>query len=154
MAMSNHEHHTHGGTGWSAAVSATLHCLTGCAIGEVAGMVIGTALGWSNGATIVLSIALAFFFGYALTASTVLRAGETLARAAKVAVGGGAWSSAVLATDSESTTLTHDDGSEAVVVLAHAQDRIVLDAECAEGSDTLGTDLEIAVVWRGPGVER
>ena len=86
MAMSNHEHHTHGGTGWSAAVSATLHCLTGCAIGEVTGMVVGTALGWGNGATIVLSVVLAFVFGYALTASTVLRAGETLARAAKVAL--------------------------------------------------------------------
>ncbi len=49
-------------------------------------MVVGTALGWGNGATIVLSVALAFVFGYALTASTVLRAGETLARAAKVAL--------------------------------------------------------------------
>ena len=82
--MSNH--HSHHGTGWSAAVSATLHCLTGCAIGEVAGMVVGTALGWHNGATVVLSIVLAFVFGYALTASTVLRAGETLARAARVAL--------------------------------------------------------------------
>jgi hypothetical protein len=80
------EHDHHHGTGWSAAVSATLHCLTGCAIGEVAGMVIGTALGWGNLATVVLSVALAFVFGYALTASTVLRAGETLARAAKVAL--------------------------------------------------------------------
>jgi hypothetical protein len=84
--MSTHEQGHHHGTGWNAAVSATLHCLLGCAIGEVAGMVIGTALGWSNGATIVLSIALAFLFGYALTASTVLRHGETLANAAKVAL--------------------------------------------------------------------
>ena len=50
-------------TAWSA----TLHCLTGCAIGEVLGMVIGTALGWGNAATIVLAVVLAFFFGYALT---------------------------------------------------------------------------------------
>ena len=78
--------HSHHSTGWSAAISATLHCLTGCAIGEVAGMVIGTALGWGNGATILLSVALAFVFGYALTASTVLRAGATFARAAKVAL--------------------------------------------------------------------
>ena len=84
--MSEHHHHSHQGTGWSAAVSATLHCLTGCAIGEVLGMIVGTALGWHNGATVALSIALAFLFGYALTASTVLRAGETLARAAKVAL--------------------------------------------------------------------
>jgi len=55
-------------TAWSA----TLHCLTGCAIGEVLGMVIGTALGWSNGATIALAVVLAFFFGYALTLRPLL----------------------------------------------------------------------------------
>ena len=49
------------------AVSATVHCLTGCGIGEVLGMVIGTALHWSNAATVVLAVALAFVFGYALT---------------------------------------------------------------------------------------
>ena len=57
------------------ALSATLHCLTGCAIGEVAGMVIGTALGFSDLATIALSITLAFFFGYLLTSLPLLRAG-------------------------------------------------------------------------------
>ncbi|MEY2516352.1 MAG: hypothetical protein QOJ89_3710 [bacterium] len=57
------------------ALSATLHCLTGCAIGEVAGMVIGTALGLSNATTIVLSVMLAFFFGYGLTSLPLLRAG-------------------------------------------------------------------------------
>ena len=57
------------------AASATTHCLTGCAIGEVLGMFIGTALGWGNFETIVLSIVLAFFFGYALTALPLLRAG-------------------------------------------------------------------------------
>ena len=62
------------------ALSATAHCLTGCAIGEVLGMVIGTALGWSNGATIVASIVLAFFFGYALTSLPLLRAGLPLRR--------------------------------------------------------------------------
>src|SRR5687767_14637686 len=49
------------------AVSATVHCLTGCGIGEVLGMVIGTALHWSNAATVVLAVILAFIFGYALT---------------------------------------------------------------------------------------
>ncbi|HET8529312.1 MAG TPA: DUF4396 domain-containing protein [Gaiellaceae bacterium] len=49
------------------AVQATLHCLTGCAIGEILGMVIATALGWGNAASIALSVALAFLFGYALT---------------------------------------------------------------------------------------
>lgn len=54
--------------------SATLHCLSGCAIGEVLGMVIGTALGWGNGATIALAVGLAFLFGYALTLLPLLRA--------------------------------------------------------------------------------
>ena len=46
------------------AFSATVHCLTGCAIGEVLGMIIGTALGWGDVETIVLAVVLAFFFGY------------------------------------------------------------------------------------------
>jgi len=57
------------------ALSATVHCLTGCAIGEVLGMIIGTALGWSNLATIALAVALAFVSGYALTMLPLLRAG-------------------------------------------------------------------------------
>ncbi|UUV36263.1 DUF4396 domain-containing protein [Amycolatopsis roodepoortensis] len=68
------------------AASATLHCLTGCAIGEVLGMVIGTALGWGNVATIVLAVALAFVFGYALTMRGVLRAGVGFKQALKVAL--------------------------------------------------------------------
>jgi hypothetical protein len=57
-------------TAWSA----TLHCLTGCAIGEVLGMATGTALGWGNAATIVLAVALAFLFGFALTLLPLLKA--------------------------------------------------------------------------------
>lgn len=68
------------------AISATVHCLTGCAIGEVLGMVIGTAAGLGNVTTIVLSIVLAFFFGYALTIRPVLAAGLRLASAIKVAL--------------------------------------------------------------------
>ena len=60
------------------AFSATVHCLTGCAIGEVLGMIIGTALGWSNGATIAISIVLAFFFGYTFTSWPLLRSGLAL----------------------------------------------------------------------------
>jgi hypothetical protein len=69
-----HNHHVHHGAGSlnRTAWSATLHCLTGCAIGEVLGMVIGTALGWSNAATIALAVVLAFFFGYALTLRPLL----------------------------------------------------------------------------------
>jgi hypothetical protein len=61
------------------ALSATAHCLTGCAIGEVLGMVIGTALGWGNVATIALAVVLAFFFGYSLTMLPLLRSGLALA---------------------------------------------------------------------------
>ncbi len=61
------------------AFSATAHCLTGCAIGEVLGMVIGTALGWGNVATIALAVVLAFFFGYSLTMVPLLRSGLALA---------------------------------------------------------------------------
>lgn len=68
------------------AVSATAHCLTGCAIGEVLGMVIGTALEWSSGATVVLAVVLAFFFGYLLTITPVLRAGVSLRQAVGVAL--------------------------------------------------------------------
>ena len=60
------------------ALSATLHCLTGCAIGEILGIVIGTALGWSNWPTVFLAIVLAFFFGYTLTSIPLLRAGLAL----------------------------------------------------------------------------
>ncbi|MFL6032375.1 MAG: DUF4396 domain-containing protein [Rubrobacteraceae bacterium] len=67
------------------AFSATAHCLTGCAIGEVLGLAIGTVLGWGNVATIVLAIVLAFFFGYSLTMLPLLRAGLSLATALPLA---------------------------------------------------------------------
>ncbi len=85
----SHLHHGHGaGSGSlnSIAFSATVHCLTGCAIGEVLGMVIGTALGWSNLATIVLSVLLAFLFGYGLTMLPLLRSGMPFKSAAGVAL--------------------------------------------------------------------
>jgi hypothetical protein len=67
------------------AFSATLHCLTGCAIGEVLGLVIGTALGWSNLPTIVLAVVLAFIFGYAFTVVPLLRSGLAFGAAARIA---------------------------------------------------------------------
>lgn len=69
----------HGASLNKTAFSATVHCLTGCAIGEVLGMVIGTALGWGNVATIVLAVALAFLFGYGLTMLPLIRSGLALA---------------------------------------------------------------------------
>jgi hypothetical protein len=64
---------------------ATVHCLTGCAIGEVAGLVIGTALGLGSGATIALAVALAFAFGFALTAWPFVRQGHSLRAALGIA---------------------------------------------------------------------
>jgi hypothetical protein len=67
------------------AFSATVHCLTGCAIGEVLGMIIGTALGWGDFQTIALAVVLAFFFGYSLTMLPLLRSGLALRAAVPVA---------------------------------------------------------------------
>ena len=78
------------------ALSATVHCLTGCAIGEILGMVVGTALAWTNGATIALSIVLAFFFGYALTLAPLLRAGIALGSAVGLALAADTVSIAVM----------------------------------------------------------
>ena len=87
--MSDHAHHQHRGHAApslnSVAFSATAHCLTGCAIGEVLGVIVGTALGWSNLPTIVLAIVLAFFFGYSLTMLPLLRAGLALGAAIPLA---------------------------------------------------------------------
>jgi hypothetical protein len=71
---------------WKTAVSATLHCLTGCAIGEVLGMVIGSSLGWTNLPTVIISIVLAFVFGYSLTMRPVLAAGVAFGAAISVAL--------------------------------------------------------------------
>ena len=81
----HHEHHelpTSGRALDALALSATLHCLTGCAIGEVTGMIIGTALGWSEWTTVALAVALAFLFGYTLTSLPLLRGGLALSAVA------------------------------------------------------------------------
>ena len=88
-ARRHHDHHelpTSGDALNAVAFSATLHCLTGCAIGEVLGMVIGTALGFSDWSTIGLAVALAFLFGYSLTSLPLLRAGLTLAAVVPIAL--------------------------------------------------------------------
>src|SRR5918993_1064123 len=100
MDPHDHSHHGHTDPGGNAAqageshfasslnrvaFSATVHCLTGCAIGEVLGLVIGTALGWGNLATIALAVVLAFFFGYSLTMVPLLRADVALASAIPLA---------------------------------------------------------------------
>ncbi|MGY1582291.1 DUF4396 domain-containing protein [Streptomyces sp. MN13] len=88
--------HGHGSASWGMAVKATLHCLTGCAIGEILGMVIGTALMWGNVQTMVLAIGLAFLFGYSFTLFAVLRAGLDFKSALKVALAADTVSIAVM----------------------------------------------------------
>jgi hypothetical protein len=91
MEAASHEHHHHpmptsGRELDAVALSATLHCLTGCALGEIAGMVIGTAIGLSNWGTVALAIFLAFLFGYTLTSLPLLRAGLALGAVIPIAL--------------------------------------------------------------------
>lgn len=95
-------------TAWSA----TLHCLTGCAIGEVLGMIIGTALGWGNLETIALAVVLAFFFGYALTMRPLLVSGMHLGEAARLA----------LAADTASITIMEIVDNAIMLVIPGAMD--------------------------------
>ena len=97
-ATGSHDAHLEpaGGASWATAASATLHCLTGCAIGEVLGIVLGTWWGWGTWPTVALAVALAFFFGYLFTIASVLRAGLTFAAALRVALAADTLSIAVM----------------------------------------------------------
>ena len=112
--------------------SATLHCLTGCAIGEVLGMVIGTALGWGNGETIALAVVLAFFFGYALTLLPLVKA-TSFATAAKLA----------LAADTASITVMEIVDNAIMLVIPGAMDA-ALDSVLFWGS--LAVALAVAAI--------
>ncbi|MDX3418142.1 DUF4396 domain-containing protein [Streptomyces sp. MD20-1-1] len=104
MRSVDHAMHQHTGAGhgappgatWPMAVRATLHCLLGCAIGEILGMVVGTALLWGNVPTMVLAIGLAFVFGYSFTLFAVVRAGVSLRSAVKIALAADTVSIAVM----------------------------------------------------------
>jgi hypothetical protein len=110
VAMAHHTHHRHAAPAHAAhrpalarresltrtAWMATLHCLLGCAIGEVAGLLIGGALGWGNHATVMLAIVLAFVSGFTLTAWPFLRAGWSLRAAVRVALTADAVSIAIM----------------------------------------------------------
>ncbi len=96
QAHAGHAGHRTGGVTWGAAAKATLHCLTGCAIGEILGMVIGTALMWGNVQTMILAITLAFVFGYSFTLFAVHRAGLDWKSAIKVALAADTVSIAVM----------------------------------------------------------
>src|SRR3954453_3543196 len=92
----HHELPTSGRPLTGVAITATLHCLTGCAIGEVAGMAIGTALGFGNWGTVALSVALAFLFGYSLTSMPLLKAGFALAAVVPIALASDTFSIATM----------------------------------------------------------
>jgi hypothetical protein len=94
------------------AVSATIHCLTGCGIGEVLGMLIGTWAGWSNTATIVLAIILAFLFGYALTLRPLVASGMAFRNAMSLA----------LAADTASITIMEIVDNGVMIALPGAMD--------------------------------
>jgi hypothetical protein len=101
MDAAHADHHAHampaeGSALTVLALSATLHCLTGCALGEIAGLAIGTALGLSNLATIVLAVILAFLFGYSLTSLPLLRAGLALSVVVPIAFASDTLSIAVM----------------------------------------------------------
>lgn len=93
-------------------LAATLHCLTGCAIGEVAGLVIGTALGWGNVPTIALAVVLAFAFGFAFTAVPFLRRGYSTRQALRIA----------LAADTASITIMELVDNALMLVIPGAMD--------------------------------
>ncbi len=105
-------HGKHAGSLNRLALSATLHCLTGCSIGEISGMVIATALGWGTGATIALAVALAFLFGYLLTMIPLLRAGIPVKRAVRLA----------LAADTASITVMEIVDNAIMLVIPGAMD--------------------------------
>ncbi len=94
------------------AFSATVHCLTGCAIGEVLGMVIGTALGFSDLGTVALAVGLAFLFGYALTSLPLLRSGMALGVVVPIA----------LASDTVSITIMEIVDNAVMLIIPGAMD--------------------------------
>lgn len=131
-AAKAHLHHTHDRVGRHGqerasdsatalnrlAASSTVHCLTGCAIGEVLGMVIGTALGWSNWATVALAVGLAFLFGYLMTLLPLMRARVGVLRALALA----------FAADTLSITVMEIVDNAVMLVIPGAMDAGVTDA--------------------------
>jgi len=94
--MNHNDSHTDGSALNGLAASATLHCLTGCALGEVVGLLIGTALGLGNVPTIALAVGLAFLFGYSLSTLPLLRSGIALRAALGVVLAADTLSIAVM----------------------------------------------------------
>ena len=116
--------------------SATAHCLTGCAIGEVSGLAIGTALGWATAPTIALAVGLAFLFGYLLTSLPLLRAGMTLAAVVPIA----------LAADTFSITVMEIVDNGIMLAVPGAMDAH-LDSLLFWGSLSLALAVAFVVAW-------
>jgi hypothetical protein len=114
------------------AASATTHCLTGCAIGEVLGFIIGTALGWGDFETIALAVVLAFFFGYLLTSLPLFRSGMTLREIVPIA----------LAADTVSITIMEIVDNAVLLVIPGA-----MEAGLADALFWWSLALALAVAW-------
>jgi hypothetical protein len=115
----HHGHEGHGGPGLNRlSVSATLHCMTGCVIGEVIGLAIATALGWSTAAQIALAVGLAYLFGFGLTSLPLFRAGLTFGAIVPIA----------LATDTVSISIMELVANATMLVVPGAMSDRVFDA--------------------------
>jgi uncharacterized protein DUF4396 len=114
------------------AASATTHCLTGCAIGEVLGFIIGTALGWSDFQTIAIAVVLAFFFGYLLTSLPLFRSGMTLREIVPIA----------LAADTVSITIMEIVDNGVLLVIPGA-----MEAGLGDALFWWSLGLALAVAW-------
>ena len=114
------------------AASATTHCLTGCAIGEILGLVIATAAGWGNVASIAIAIVLAFIFGYSFTLQSLLRGGLALAAAVGIA----------LAADTLSITVMEIVDNTFVLVYPGA-----MDAGLRDGLFWWSLAVSLAIAW-------
>jgi len=132
----NETHDHHGGSLNRLAISATLHCLTGCAAGEVVGMGVAAALGWGNLASIALAVGLAFLFGYTLTSVPLLRAGLTFGAALPI----------ILATDTVSIAIMEVIDNVIVLLVPGAMDAGVFDP-LLWGSVALGFAVAFPFAW-------
>jgi hypothetical protein len=138
-AHDGHEHADHGAHGGSLnrlAVSATVHCLTGCALGEVTGMAIATALGWSDLGQIGLAVGLAFLFGYTLTSIPLFKAGLTFVAALPI----------ILATDTVSIAIMEAIDNLVVLLVPGAMEATVIDP-LLWGSVALGFAIAFPFAW-------
>jgi hypothetical protein len=132
-----HAAHDHGGQSLNRlAVSATLHCLTGCAAGEIVGIGIGTALGWGDLATIALAVGLAFLFGYTLTSIPLFRAGLTFAAAFPI----------ILATDTVSIAIMEVIDNLVVLAVPGAMEAGIT-SPLLWGSVALGFAVAFPFAW-------